>query len=136
MPSEDIEISLGKIKVDRPQIVEADGSTHLITPAEARIRGLTYSAPISVEITIKQSGQIESHEVEIGKIPIIVKSNICNLSGMNEKELIENYIDPLEPGGYFIINGNERVIVMTEDLAENQPFIEKNKKKKKIKKIF
>src|SRR3989344_2262070 len=41
MPSEDIEISLGKIKVDRPQIVEADGSTHLITPAEARIRGLT-----------------------------------------------------------------------------------------------
>jgi len=127
MPSEDIEISLGKIKVDRPQIVEADGSTHLITPAEARIRGLTYSAPISVEITIKQSGQIESHEVEIGKIPIIVKSNICNLSGMNEKELIENYIDPLEPGGYFIINGNERVIVMTEDLAENQPFIEKSK---------
>ena len=127
MTSEEIEIKLGKIKVGRPEIVESDGSSHLIMPAEARIRGLTYSAPISVEITIKQSGQIESHDVEIGKLPIIVKSEICNLSNMTSEQLIENYIDPLEPGGYFIINGNERVIVMTEDLAENQPFIEKSK---------
>ncbi|MBR9703863.1 DNA-directed RNA polymerase subunit B'' [Candidatus Pacearchaeota archaeon] len=124
---EDIEIKLGKIKVSRPQIVEADGSSHLITPAEARIRGLTYSSPVTVEITVKQSEQLESHNVEIGKIPIIVKSNVCNLSGMDKKQLVENYIDPLEPGGYFIINGNERIIVMTEDLAENQPFIEKGR---------
>ena len=129
IPSEDIEIKLGKIRVDGPQIIEADGSSHLITPAEARIRGLTYSAPVHVEITIKQAGQIESHDVEIGKIPIIVKSEVCNLANMSQEELIENYIDPLEPGGYFIINGNERIIVMTEDLAENQPFIEKSKGK-------
>jgi len=127
MPKEDIEIRLGKIRVKRPQVVEADGSIHLINPTEARIRGLTYSAPVSVEITIKQLGQLESHNVEIGRIPVIVKSDVCNLSGMNKEELIENYIDPLEPGGYFLINGNERVIVMTEDLAENQPFIEKSK---------
>jgi DNA-directed RNA polymerase subunit B len=124
---EDLEIRLGKIKVSKPQIVEADGSNHLITPAEARIRGLTYSAPVSVDITVKQAGQIESHEVEIGQIPIIVKSEVCNLNGMSKEQLIENYIDPLDPGGYFIINGNERIIVMTEDLAENQPFIEKSK---------
>jgi len=127
LPKEDIEIRLGKIKIDRPQIVEADGSSHLITPTEARIRGLTYSAPVSVEITVKQFGQLESHNVEIGKIPIIVKSEICNLSELSKEQLIEEYIDPLEPGGYFIINGNERVIVMSEDLAENQPFIEKSK---------
>jgi DNA-directed RNA polymerase subunit B len=136
MPSEDIEIKLGKIRVGKPDIIEADGSSHLITPAEARIRGLTYSAPISVEITIKQAGQIESHDVEIGRIPAIVKSKICNLSGMSKDELIENYIDPLEPGGYFIINGNERVIVMTEDLAENQPFIEKPKNKDLMLRLF
>ncbi len=125
--SEDVEIKLERIRVDKPQIFEADGSSHLITPAEARIRGLTYSAPVHVEITIKQMGQIESHDVEIGKIPMIVKSELCNLYGMDKEELIKNYIDPQEPGGYFIINGNERVIVMTEDLAENQPFIEKAK---------
>src|SRR3989344_4448566 len=128
-PEEDIEIKLGKIKIGRPQIVEADGSSHLITPTEARIRGLTYSAPLNVEITIKQGGQIESQEVEIGQIPVIVKSEVCNLSNMSKEELIKEYIDPLEPGGYFIINGNERIIVMTEDLAENQPFIEKSRGK-------
>ncbi|MFA5857317.1 MAG: DNA-directed RNA polymerase subunit B'' [Candidatus Pacearchaeota archaeon] len=127
MPKEDIEIRLGKIRIGKPAIYEADGSHHLITPAEARIRGLTYSAPLNVEVTVKQGEQMESHDVEIGKIPIIVKSEVCNLHGMTREQLIENYIDPLEPGGYFIINGNERVIVMTEDLAENQPFIEKSK---------
>jgi len=129
LTGEDIEIKLGKIKVDKPQIVEADGSSHLVTPSEARIRGLTYAAPISIEITIKQAGQLESHHVEIGKIPIIVKSEVCNLANYDEKQLIEDYIDPKDPGGYFIINGNERVIVMVEDLAENQPFIEKSKEK-------
>jgi len=124
---EDIEIKMGKIKVGRPQIVEADGSSHYVTPSEARIRGLTYSSQINVEITIKQAGQLESHEVEIGKIPVIVKSDVCNLSGLDKEKLIEDYIDPKDPGGYFIINGNERVIVMAEDLAENQPFIEKSK---------
>ncbi len=125
------EISLGKIKIDKPIIIEADGSSHLLAPAEARIRGLTYSAPVSLEITIKQEGQLESHNVEIGKIPIIIKSDACNLSGMSKEELVKNYVDPLDPGGYFIINGNERVIVMTEDLAANQPFIEKAKGTKK-----
>lgn len=127
MTNGDIEIKLGKIKVGRPDIFEADGSSHLIMPSEARIRGLTYSASVQVEITIKQAGQIDSHEVEIGRIPIIIKSNICNLNGLSKEELIEEYIDPKDPGGYFIINGNERIIVMAEDLAENQPFIESPK---------
>ena len=47
---------------------------------------------------------------------------------MSKEELIANYNDPLDPGGYFIIKGNERVMIMAEDLAENQPFIENNKK--------
>jgi len=127
LPKDDIEIKLGKIKISKPNVIESDGSSHLITPTEARIRRLTYASPINVEITIKQTGQLESHDVEIGRIPIIVKSELCNLSDMSKEDLIKNYIDPLEPGGYFIINGNERVIVMTEDLAENQPFIEKLK---------
>ena len=132
LPKEDIEVKLGKVKVGKPNIIEADGSTQLINPTEAKIRKLTYSAPINIEITIKQAGQIESHDVEIGRIPVIVKSDVCNLSGKTQEELIKEYMDPLDPGGYFIINGNERVIVMTEDLAENQPFIEKSKAKKEL----
>jgi len=126
---EDIEINLGKIRVGKPLIHEADGSPNYITPAEARLRNLTYSAPIYLEITVKQGGQIESQEVEVGYIPVIVKSSTCNIAGKSKEELIKLYIDPNDPGGYFIINGNERVMVMSEDLAENQPFIERSKGK-------
>jgi len=128
MENEEFEISLGKIKVERPKVIEADGSSSLIMPYEARLRNLTYAAPITLEITIKKGDQIDSETVEIGKIPIMVKSRACNTHGMSSEELMENYSDPLDPGGYFIINGNERVMIMAEDLAENQPFIETNSK--------
>ena len=126
--NEEFEINLGKIKVGRPKIVEADGSSSFILPYEARLRNLTYSAPITLELTVKRGDQIDSEIVEIGKIPIMVKSNACNTHGMSKEDLIKNYNDPIDPGGYFIINRNERVMVMAEDLAENQPFIENDKK--------
>jgi len=133
---EDFEIQLGKINVGKPVVIEADGSSSFITPAEARLRNLTYSAPITLELTVKKDGQIDSEVVEIGRIPIMVKSRACNTSGMTKEELIQNYSDPMDTGGYFIINGNERVIVMAEDLAENQPFIEVNKKGELMLRMF
>jgi len=134
--NDDFEITLGKIEVGKPKVIEADGSSSLITPAEARIRNLTYAAPINLELTVKKDGQIDSEVVEIGKIPVMVKSNVCNTQGMSREELIQNYNDPMDPGGYFIIKGNERVMVMAEDLAENQVFVEENKKKSLVLKMF
>src|SRR3989344_5779318 len=126
--NEEFEITLGKIKVGNPNIVESDGSSSQVMPYEARIRSLTYSATIKLEITIKKDGQIDSDDVEIGRIPIMVGSKVCNTHGMSKDELVKNYNDPIDPEGYFIINGNERVMIMSEDLAENQPFIEENSK--------
>lgn len=124
---EEVEIKLGKIRIERPNIVEADGSTSIVTPTTARLRSLTYSAPVFVELTIKYGNQTDSAEVEIGRIPIMVRSAVCNTASMNKDELLENYMDPLDPGGYFIVNGNERIMVMNEDLAANQPFIEEGR---------
>ena len=126
--NEEFEIQLGKIKVEKPKVIEADGSSSYIMPYEARLRNLTYSAPITLEITVKRGDQVDSETVEVGRIPIMVKSKACNTYGMKSEDLMENYSDPLDPGGYFIINGNERVMTMAEDLAENQPFIETNSK--------
>ncbi len=125
--SDDFEIKLGKIDVEKPVIVEADGSSSHITPNEARLRNLTYAAPVKLEVTVKKDGQVDSEVVEIGKIPVMVGSSVCNTHGMNEGELISNYNDPKDPGGYFIIKGNERVMIMAEDLAENQAFIDEDK---------
>lgn len=124
---EDVEITLGKVHIGKPDAIEADGSISQITPTEARLRSLTYSAPVFVELMAKYGDQNDSGEVEIGRIPIMVRSAACNTFGMSRDELIENYIDPLDPGGYFIVNGNERIMVMAEDLASNQPFIEEGR---------
>ena len=134
--NEDFEIKLGKISVGKQTITEADGSNARIMPYEARIRNLTYSAPLYLEITVKKDGHVDSDIVEIGRIPIMVRSKICNTQNMTKEELIKSYNDPLDPGGYFIIKGNERVMVMAEDLAENQPFIEETKKNEVTLKLF
>ena len=136
LENEEFEITLGKIETGRPKIIEADGSSSLIMPYEARLRNLTYTAPITLELTVKKDDQVDSQVVEIGKIPIMVKSKACNTSGMSKEELIQNYNDPMDSGGYFIINGNERVMIMAEDLAENQPFIETDSKGKLSLRLF
>ena len=134
--NDDFEITLGKIEIGNPKVIEADGSSSLITPAEAKMRGLTYSAPLTMEISVKKDDQIDSEVVEIGKIPVMVKSNVCNTFGMSKEELIKSYHDPIDPGGYFLIKGNERVMIMAEDLAENQPFIETDSKGNLTLKLF
>jgi len=135
--NEDFEIKLGKIRVGKPNMIEADGSSRPITPAEIRLRKLTYSSPIWIEMTINYAGQVETEEIQLGRIPIMVKSKICNLNGMDEEELIKNYIDPKDHGGYFLINGNERVMVMAEELASNQTFVEwQNIKNRLILRLF
>ena len=132
LPNDDFEIKLGNIRVGKPNIIESDGSSRPITPAEVRLRKLTYSAPIWIEMSINYAGQVESEEIQLGRIPVMVKSRACNLDGMSKEDLIKNYIDPKDQGGYFLINGNERVMVMAEDLASNQTFVEFQKVKKRL----
>ncbi|MBU0760359.1 MAG: DNA-directed RNA polymerase subunit B'' [Nanoarchaeota archaeon] len=124
---QDVEIQFGKVRIGKPNIIEADGSLTPITPIAAKLRKLTYAAPVYAELSVKYENQSESSEVEVGRIPIMIRSSKCNTYGMSKDELTENYMDRLDPGGYFIINGNERVIVMSEDLAPNQPFIEEGR---------
>ncbi len=118
-------IKLGKIRIPQPCIKEADGATRNILPMEARIRDLTYASPIFVEmIPIINGIEQEPHEVKLGELPIMVRSSLCPLGRMNEEELADAGEDPFDPGGYFIINGTERVIVMMEEVLSNRPIIE------------
>ncbi|MGV9199698.1 MAG: DNA-directed RNA polymerase subunit B, partial [Promethearchaeia archaeon] len=120
-------IKFGKIHVGKPKVREADGATMEITPIEARIRELSYAADITLEmtpITIDERTQREEEEktlpIYIGKLPIMLKSCRCPLESLSEPELVNRSEDPLDPGGYFIINGTERVLVTQEDLAPNR----------------
>ncbi len=117
---EKFKIRFGRITVGKPEITEADGSKRPIFPMEARLRKISYHAPIFLEVSSYINDvQRENFVAEVGKLPIMLKSKFCNLSGMSRDDLIKHGEDPTDPGGYFIINGTERVIVNVEDLAAN-----------------
>jgi len=123
----DLKLKFGRVHVGKPIIKEADGATRQIYPNEARIRNLTYSAPVYVDITPITNGVHEKTErVHIGNLPIMVKSNLCSTCGLSKKELEAKGEDPYDPGGYFIVNGTERVLVLIEEIASNKPIFEKN----------
>lgn len=123
---EGFDVKLENIRVGDPSVREADGSQPRITPNEARLRNLNYSAPLYLEMVPVIDGQgREPREVYIGDLPVMVKSDICSLSDMSEEEMIEAGEDPLDPGGYFIVNGTERVLVTQEDLASNRILVER-----------
>jgi DNA-directed RNA polymerase subunit B len=128
---------LGKIHIEKPMTIESDSSLRAIYPMECRIRNLTYSGRIFLEIKpIINEIERKPVTVYIGDLPVMVKSNVCYLSGMSKSELISAGEDPLDPGGYFIINGTERVLVGIEDLAANKIMTTREKKGVVISKVF
>lgn len=119
-------IRLDKILVKNPEITEADGSKRAIYPIEARLRKISYSAPIFLEVSAHINDvQRESFTTQIGSIPIMLKSNYCLLNKLSRQEIMEKGEDPDDPGGYFIINGTEKSLVSVEDLAANKVLVEK-----------
>ncbi|MBR9702557.1 DNA-directed RNA polymerase subunit B'', partial [Candidatus Woesearchaeota archaeon] len=123
---EEFKIRLDKIWVTKPEITEADGSTRAIYPVEAKLRKLSYAAPIFMEVSALINGvPRESFKTQIGSLPIMLKSKFCHLHNLSRDELIEKGEDPTDPGGYFVINGTEKVIVTIEDLASNRLMVEK-----------
>ena len=120
-------IKIDKISIGKPDIIESDSIVRQILPMEARIRDLTYDAPLMINVSYINDGKVMSEEeVFIGRMPIVVKSKYCNLYGLSNDELIAAKEDPNDPGGYFIINGTERIIITTEDLAPNNILITKD----------
>ena len=117
-------IKLDKIWVTKPEITEADGSKRPIYPVEARLRKISYAAPIYIEVSAHVNDvQRESFTTQIGSLPVMLKSNVCHLANLSREELVEKGEDPDDTGGYFIINGTERVLITVEDLASNVPMV-------------
>jgi len=123
----EFKIKIGRFKLGEPSIKEADGSMRNILPMEARIRNLTYATPMYVEMTpVLNKIESETIWVNFGDLPIMIKSKYCSLNGLSEEQLIEVGEDPDDPGGYFIINGTERVLVLLEEISPNRIIVERS----------
>lgn len=117
----EFKIKLGEFKIGEPSVKEADGSMRSMLPLEARVRNLTYAAPMYIEMTpVLNNIESDSIMVNFGDLPVMLKSKICPLSTMSREELIDIGEDPDDPGGYFIVNGTERILVLVEEIAPNR----------------
>ena len=136
VPESPYKVKLGQVwiidpqtRITGPYVTEVDGTKHEIYPMEARLRNLTYAAPVALEMTPVIDGREQDTElVYIGNIPVMLKSKLCFLSQLSREELIACGEDPDDPGGYFVVNGSERVIVAMEDLAPNRVIVDIDEK--------
>lgn len=118
----------------KPIFTSQDGSQVLMTPHLARMNNLTYAANLYVDVhvitdVINENGVTERKEstvpgVCIGKIPIMVRSKACVLTQMpgvgegNGRDECR-----YDPGGYFIVSGNEKVVISQDRISENKTLV-------------
>lgn len=119
-----------RVRVGAPQVEDGFGQIRVTTPNECRLRNLTYSAPILVDMRYIQCGtEHKKADVMIGKIPVMLRSQLCVLHGKSDEELVKARECPLDPGGYFIAKGSEKVVLMQEQMMKNRTVCEYNTKK-------
>jgi len=122
-------VKLGKIRVEKPMVREADGSVERLYPNDARLRNLTYASPIKLEMTIIE-GETEKDPVEadIGTLPIMLNSRVCNLFALTADEMIAYGEDPSDPGATSWSTAQSEWIMTLEDLAPNKILVEYNQR--------
>ncbi|KAF2671685.1 beta and beta-prime subunits of DNA dependent RNA-polymerase [Microthyrium microscopicum] len=116
------------IRVLRPTRVDEEIQPHggsTVTPHECRLRDMTYAAPIVVDIKYRRGSTIvKRKDIQIGRMPIMLRSRNCHLKGKNESELACMNECSVDPGGYFIVRGQEKVILVQEQLSKNRVIVE------------
>lgn len=126
------------IRVGMPS-VEENMVKYDVFPIECRLRDITYSANIYVDVEYVRNRQIiVKRDVCIGKMPVMLRSSRCHLKdkgsgqiegrGAADRRLKEAQECPLDVGGYFIVRGIERVVLIQEQLSKNRIIIESGPK--------
>ena len=127
-------VTFENFQIYRPQIHENNGAIKLMFPQEARLRNFTYASAMTIDINIKyivRTGkELENIQtfhrvlpkIHIGKLPIMLKSNICVLNQYKHVENTHTGECKYDAGGYFIINGSEKTVLGQERAAENRVY--------------
>ena len=128
----EIEISFSNFKLYPPQIHENNGATKIMLPDEAKIRNFTYASNMAIDLnikyTIRNSESMDNPriinkvlpKINIGKMPIMVKSSICVLKQNGHIHPSLSGECEMDCGGYFVIKGSEKTVLGQERAAENR----------------
>jgi len=116
--------------VGEPSVEEDSYASTQATPFQCRLRDCTYSAPIYVDVRYTRGRQIVvKRKIMIGRLPIMLRSSKCLLTGKTHRQLARMKECPHDPGGYFVVKGVEKVILIHEQLSKNRVIIEEDAKK-------
>ena len=134
----EVTLEFEKISIRKPTIFENNGAIHPMMPNDARLRNLTYAAPLNVDVKVTttfidhtRNGIRESNvrifpNVHLGKIPVMVGSKYCLLHDQKHVHPSKMGECAEDVGGYFIIQGGERAMISMERMSENRPFVFRN----------
>lgn len=141
-------IEFRQLRIGRVTFAEANGETGFLYPNQARLRSLTYSAPLYCEVVkkvivinketgqqiVEQEDNNEGEPILLGRIPIMLRSKYCLLESLVDSDASLNQMGEchVDQGGYFIINGSEKVMLAQERMSGNHVFVFKKGVKEKF----
>ena len=118
-----------KIYFGKPIIYDANSTMHFMYPNEARLRNMTYGFSIHYDVDVDffirdefnqvHESNITIPKIYLGRFPIMLQSNLCILNGLAPNARFNMGECRNDPGGYFIIDGKEKVIICQEKFANN-----------------
>lgn len=117
-------VTFENLKIYQPRYTR-DGKVLPMTPQLAREQGITYGGDWMIDVVLRKGGY-DGPELDrkanicIGTVPTMLKSRNCILHGKSPEEMSIFGEDPKDPGGYFIVGGTEKVILLQEQLATNK----------------
>eukprot|EP01079_Euglenida_sp_SAG-EU17-18_P003899 gene3899-715_t len=126
-------LKLTQLWLERPKFQDPFTETQTdLWPREARLRDLTYSCSLYVDMqerVINEHDEVEKERsieyVRLGDIPCMLKSKLCHLSTQEAADAFDLGECPHDQGGYFVINGSEKVLIAQEHVAANHVFVYK-----------
>lgn len=119
-----LSIRVDSVQLAKPSVPNNDklSINRRTYPAECRERMTTYRSRLMLKVTWKVNDEEEVSEIrEAGQVPIMLKSNRCHLEKLTSEELVEHREESDELGGYFIVNGIEKLIRMLIVQRRNHP---------------
>ncbi|XP_020519928.1 DNA-directed RNA polymerases IV and V subunit 2 isoform X1 [Amborella trichopoda] len=141
-------VKFENVSVDRPTYMDQHGEICELKPKQARLQHITYSSRVTADVTTKvylreikktdkyKTGreqyvdvnvisETKEKDVLVGRIPVMVKSNLCYLHGLKPEVLIRQGECPLDFGGYFLVKGAEKIFIAQENMCLRRLWVSK-----------
>ncbi len=132
-----------RVYYGKPMIYPNAGEAKLMYPNEARLKNMSYSFAIHYDVDIdftilsddgsgrgtynEDKRTVTLDKMFLGRFPVMLQSNLCILNGLAPQVRSSMGEDPTDDGGYFIVDGKEKVIISQEKFADNMLYLQKHK---------